>query len=454
MKRSMTAEICEGPILSSILKYTIPIILTGELQLLFNAADLIVVGRFCGSLSVAAVGATSTLTNLFVNLFMGLSIGVGVIIAQSVGAKDDKKTSRTVHTALPLAFICGVVLTVIGVVYSGRFLAFMKTPDDVINLSTVYMQIYFAAMTASMVYNFGASILRAAGDTKSPLVFLFIAGLLNVILNILFVTVFKMDVAGVALATALSQLLSAVLVVAALMKRDDACRFSFAEMRIHKNEVLGIVRLGLPAGIQGSLFSISNVIIQSSINSFGSAAVSGSAASSSIEGFVYIAMNSVSVTAVNFVGQNYGARRPDRIKKIIADCLMLAAGVGIVLGVGAYLLGRPLLGIYITDSPEAVRDGIERMSFICLTYFLCGIMDVTTGALRGFGVSLIPTVIAVMSICVMRVVWIYTVFLIPEYHTLSSLFVSYPISWMLSFAAQLIALVIVWKKKSRILGTQ
>lgn len=440
----------EGPILKSVIVYTVPIILTGLLQLLFNAADLIVVGWFSGSDSVAAVGATGALTNLIINLFIGLSVGAGVAVAQGLGAGNGKQTSEAVHTAVPVAVISGIFLTVIGVLFSRNFLELMGTPDGkLLRLASVYMQIYFAGMTFSMLYNFGSAILRAAGDTRSPLIFLTVAGVLNVILNIVFVALFKLDVAGVALATSISQAVSAILALLALMKRQDACRFEFKKMHIYKNALLRMVKIGVPAGLQGSLFSISNVLIQSSVNSFGAAHMSGSAAASSIEGFCYVTMNSFHQTALNFCGQNYGAGDFKRVKRITWVCLMTVAVAGFVVGNLSYIFGRELLKIYITDSPEAINYGMERLKFMVVPYFLCGIMDTTTGSMRGIGSSVIPMIITVVGVCVMRIVWIYTVFALPQYHTFSGLFISYPISWILTFAALFISFIIVMRRKER-----
>lgn len=440
----------EGPILKSIIVYTVPIILTGLLQLLFNAADLIVVGWFSGSDSVAAVGATGALTNLIINLFIGLSVGAGVAVAQGMGAGNGKLTSEAVHTAVPVAVISGIFLTIIGVLFSRNFLELMGTPDGkLLELASVYMQIYFAGMTFSMLYNFGSAILRAAGDTRSPLIFLTVAGVLNVILNIVFVALFKLDVAGVALATSISQAVSAILVLLALMKRQDACRFEFKKMHIYKNALLRMVKIGVPAGLQGSLFSISNVLIQSSVNSFGAAHMSGSAAASSIEGFCYVTMNSFHQTALNFCGQNYGAGDFKRVKRITWVCLMTVAVAGFVVGNLSYIFGRELLKIYITDSPEAINYGMERLKFMVVPYFLCGIMDTTTGSMRGIGSSVIPMIITVVGVCVMRIVWIYTVFALPQYHTFSGLFISYPISWLLTFAALFISFTVVMRRKEK-----
>lgn len=436
----------QGPLFSAIVSYTLPIIATSLLQLLFNAADLVVVGQFCGSLSVAAVGATGSITNLLVNFFIGLSVGAGVTVAHGLGSREDAVVSNTVHTAIPTAIVSGVILTVVGVAGSRTFLEMMDTPETVLPLSTVYMQIYFAGVTFNMVYNFSAAILRAAGDTKSPLYFLLFAGVLNVVLNVVFVTQFHMNVAGVALATTISQAVSAVLVVMALVKRRDACRLELRKLRIHKAQLGKILRIGLPAGIQSSLFSISNVIVQSSVNSFGDICMSGNAASANLEGFVYVCLNAFQQTAVNFIGQNSGAHQFRRVKNVLWICLGCVTVLGLGLGTLVYSLGPTLLSIYITDSAEAISYGMIRMGYICLPYFLCGLMDVTTGALRGMGASFVPMLICVLGVCGVRITWIYTVFRIPQYHTPQCLYFSYAISWLVTALCQLAAFLAVYRR--------
>ncbi len=442
-------NMCEGPIFKGIVLYTVPIILTSLLQLLFNAADLVIVGWFSGSNSVAAVGSTGSLTGLIVNLFIGLSVGASVAVAHGIGSGNYTDTHEAVHTAMPIAVIGGIILSIVGIIFSKTFLSLMGTPDELLHLSTIYMQIYFAGMVFCMLYNFGSAILRAAGDTRSPLIYLSIAGVLNVMLNIVFVALFKMDVAGVALATSVSQAVSAGLVIYALVRRQDACRLEIKECRIHKKALLKILKIGIPTGLQSSLFAISNVLIQSSINSFGSTHMSGSAAASSIEGFCYVAMNSFQQTTLNFCGQNYGARNLKRVNQITLVSLLTVTGVGLVLGNLIYLFGRPLLGIYINDSPEAIEFGLERMKFMLIPYFLCGIMDTITGAMRGIGSSLTPMLITIIGVCVFRVVWIYTVFALPEFHTFSGLFISYPVSWAMTFLSVLVAYIITMKKKEK-----
>lgn len=449
MRRNI--DMVRGPLYSGILRYTIPIILTSVLQLLFNAADLVIVGRYCGSISVAAVSATGAITNLIITLFTGLSVGAGVTVAHGLGGKRDDEVHKTIHTALPTALLGGAVLTIIGVIFAEDFLKLMKTPDNVLPLSTVYMRIYFAGMVFTMVFNFCASILRAAGDSQSPLKYLSIAGVMNVILNVIFVTKFGMNVDGVALATILSQAFSATMLVITLTRRTDACKLCLKKMRFYGRQLAKMIRIGLPAGIQGSLFSISNVIIQSSINSFNSDAImSGNGASANIEGFIFVIMDGFYQTSVNYIGQNAGAHRFDRIKKIYGICLGYVVLFGAGSGFLAWFFAESLLSIYITDSPEAIAYGIVRLGYMTLPYFLCGMMNVTTGALRGLGCSVVPMIISVLGVCGFRVAWIYTIFQIPEYHTLTSLYLSYPLSWIITFVVEFIAFVYLYKKKSRI----
>ena len=441
----------EGPLFRNIILYTIPVMLTGVLQLLFNAADLVIVGRFCGSVSVAAVGATGAITNLIVNLFIGLSVGAGVTVAHGLGGEDDEVVHRTVHTAVPTAVIAGLILAVIGICAAKPVLRWMDTPDNVLPLSAVYMQIYFAGMPGSMLYNFCASILRAAGDTKSPLKYLTVAGIINVVLNVVFVTRFDMNVAGVALATIISQAVSAVLVLRTLMRRTDSCRFAFEHMHIYKPQLMKMIRIGMPAGVQGSMFAISNVIIQSSINSFGDAVMSGNAAAGNIEGFLYTAMNGFQQAAVNFIGQNVGAGRYRRVNKILGVCLSCVSVLGLVGGVGIYLAGETLLGIYITDSAEAIGYGMTRLLYVSNPYFILGLMDVCTGALRGLGASVSPMLITVLGVCGIRIGWICTVFQMPQYHTTECLYVSYIVSWLVTFIAQIVAYRIIYRRQTRYL---
>ena len=433
-----------GPLFLNIILYTVPIILTSTLQLLFNAADLVIVGRFCGSLSVAAVGGTTYITNLLVNFFVGLSVGAGVAVAHGIGSRNGEEVHRIVHTTLPLALLSGAVLTVVGVAYAETFLRMMDTPASVLPLSTVYMKICFGGVTFTMVYNFCAAILRAAGDTRSPLIFLTFAGVLNVLMNLFFVCVLDMNVAGVALATTLSQGVSAALVVVALMRRTDDCRLELKKMRFYGEQIKKIVRIGLPAGTQSAMFSISNVLVQSAVNSFGDVFVSGNAAASNLEGFLYASLNSFHQTAVNFVGQNAGARQYDRVKKTLWICLGSVATAALVISGLACGFGRQLLSVYITDSPEAIAYGVQRLYSVAALYVICGMMDVSTGALRGLGASVTPMIICMLGACGFRILWISTVF--QAVPTAKVLFACYPISWTITLIAQMAAFATVYRR--------
>ena len=442
-------DMLHGPLLSNLISYAIPVMLTGIIQMLFHATDLAVVGQFCGSTSVAAVGATGSLSGLIINLFIGLSTGAGVTVAHAIGSRDQEKTHRTVHTTITISLIGGVVLAAIGIIYCEDFLLWMETPADVLPLSVLYMRIYFTAMPVVMLYNFAASILRAAGDTRNPLLILTISGAINVVLNIIFVTAFGMNVDGVALATVISTVFSAVMAVLILIRRTDAVRLDFRKLQIYKTQMLSILRIGLPAGIQSSIFAISNVLIQSSINSFGEFFMSGNAAAANIDGFVYTAMSSFSQAAVNFVGQNAGAQQYKRVKQVFWRCLGCTTALGILLGSVVYACGRQLLGIYITDSPQAIEYGMIRLAYLCLPYFLCGIMDVGTSALRGMGVSVTPMIVTILGVCGIRITWILTVFQVPRFHTPQSLYLSYTISWAFTSAILIPAFLLLLRKRLR-----
>ncbi len=429
-----------GSLTKNILLYTLPIMATGMLQLLFNTADLAVVGQFRGEDAVGAVGSTSAMINLIVNLLMGLSVGASVAVAHAFGAKDDESVSRTVHTALSVAVVGGLVVGAVGFLLGGRFLVWMDTNPIFLADATLYVKIYFLGAPANMIYNFGAAILRSVGNSKVPLAFLTAAGIINVLLNLLLVAVFGMGVEGVAIATAVAQLISCILVVAYLAKSPASYRLSFRKLAFHKRELIRILRIGLPAGLQGSLFSISNVIIQSSVNSFASTeVVAGNTAAMTLEGYVYILMNSFSNAALTFVGQTMGARRYDRIAPIALRCLFMVVLGGVSASLLCFCLRKPLLGIFLTagegtNASLAMEYGALRLLYICLPYFLCGVMDVFTGLLRGMGYSTAPMLITVGGVCGLRLVWIYTYF--ASHHTLSVLYFSYPLSWIVTILCQ------------------
>ena len=442
-RNSFEIDMTNGPLVGKIIRFAIPLALSGILQLLFNAADIIVAGRFAGSQALAAVGSTSALINLIVNLFIGLSIGVNVLVARYYGAGNRKDLHETVHTAVLISIISGVVLVFIGILLARPLLELMATPEDVIDQSVLYMCIYFVGMPVMMLYNFGAAILRAVGDTQRPLYFLLIAGVVNVILNLFFVIVLHMGVAGVATATVISQCISAGLVLLCLVRSDTIYKVELKQLKIHKDKLLQMTKIGIPAGIQGATFSISNVLIQSSVNSFGSIAMAGSTAGGNIEGFVFTAMDSFTQAALSFTGQNYGAKKFHRITKVLWYNILLVTIVGLVLGIGAYLAGRPLLSIYSTD-PQVIDYGLQRMLIVCTPYFTCGIMNVLVGAMRGLGSSLTPMVVSIFGVCVLRVVWIYTVFAAAP--SFLMLFLSYPITWVATALIEAVCFYFIRKR--------
>ena len=432
-----------GPLLGKIVRFAIPLAISGILQLLFNAADIIVVGRFSGSQALAAVGSTSALINLIVNLFIGLSVGTNVLVAQYYGAGKQSDLQETVHTSVASSLVFGAFLLVVGVSLAAPLLELMGTPEEVLPQACLYMRIYFLGMPASMLYNFGAAVLRAVGDTQRPLYFLTLSGIVNVILNLFLVIVFHLDVAGVAIATVISQCISAGLVLLCLVRSDAVYRVDLKSLRVYKHKLLQMVKIGVPAGIQSATFSISNVLIQSSINSFGSIAMAGSTAGGNIEGFVWTAMDAFTQSTLSFTSQNFGAKKFKRITKVIWYNLALVTVVGLVLGVGAYWMGRPLLSIYSTD-PEVIAYGLERMLLVCTPYFTCGIMNVLVGAMRGFGSSLTPMAASIFGVCVLRVIWIYTVF--PLNHTFFMLFLSYPLSWVATALIEAVCFYFIRKR--------
>lgn len=444
MKKSYEMDMCNGPIFKKLLIFALPLMLSGILQLLFNAADIVVVGKFTGSHALAAVGSTGALINLFVNVFIGFSIGTNVLVAQYFGARDEKNVQETVHTSILLGIVGGFILIVAGIVFTKPMLEWMDTPDNVLEHAVLYMRIYFVGMPAMLVYNFGAAILRAIGDTKRPLYYLLSAGVINVVLNLFFVIVLDMGVAGVATATVASQVVLAVLIVRCLMQSEGIYRLNLHELKLHRKKLVRIVQIGLPAGLQGAVFSLSNVLIQSSVNSFGSVAMAGNTAAGNIEGFVYTSMNAIYQTALSFTSQNVGGGRQDRIPKIIFQCMAIVIVIGAVMGNLAYQCGPFLLGIYSSD-PEVIQFGMSRMQIICQWYFLCGIMDVAVGILRGLGYSVIPMLVSLTGACGLRVLWIFTVF--AWKHSLFVLYLSYPITWIVTFTVHLICLLVIWKRK-------
>ncbi|MDO4514115.1 MAG: MATE family efflux transporter [Lachnospiraceae bacterium] len=432
-----------GPLLGKILIFTIPLMASSILQLLFNAADIVVVGRFAGSEALAAVGSTGALINLLTNVFMGLSVGANVLVARYYGAGQQEEASETVHTSILLSIVAGLFLAVVGIVFAAPLLRMMGTPEDVLPLAALYIQIYFVGMPVVLIYNYGSAILRAIGDTKRPLYYLAVAGALNVVLNLIFVIPLQMSVAGVALATILSQALSAVLVLRCLMRAEGGCHLDLHRLRIYKTKLKKILQLGLPAGFQGSIFSLSNVLIQSSVNSFGSIAMAGNSAAANIEGFTYVAMNSFHQAAITFVSQNMGAMEFKRIRKVAIQCLICVVITGATIGNLSYLFGNTLLGIYSSD-PQVIQYGMVRLSIIGTTYFLCGIMDVGVGCLRGINYSVLPMIVSLLGACGMRIIWIFTIF--RRMHDQTILYISYPISWFITSAVHIICFVLLFRR--------
>lgn len=444
--RKYEMDMCNGPLLSKILIYAVPLIVSGILQLLFNAADMVVAGRFAGNVALGAVGATSSLINLLINVFIGMSVGTNVLVAHFFGANRKEELGQTVHTSIALSLISGVVLGIAGFCLAGPLLSLMGTPDDILPHAVIYMQIYFVGVPGMLLYNFGSAILRAVGDTKRPLYYLLFAGVINVFLNLFFVIVMQIGVAGVALATILSQFISAALVIRCLIKEEGAYHLDVRSIRLYKDKVIRILRVGLPAGFQGAVFSISNVLIQSSVNSFGSIAVAGNTAAQNLEGFVYNAMNSFHQTALSFTSQNMGAKKMDRVKKIMWICVGCVTVLGMVMGFAGLYFANDLLSIYSTDS-QVVAYGYQRLLIILSTYFMCGVMDVMVGSIRGMGYSIMPMVVSLLGACGLRVVWIFTVFAF--YRSPQVLYISYPVTWTVTFLVHFVCFMIGYKEKCK-----
>jgi len=430
-KGQYNIDMCNGPLWNKILLFALPLMLSSLLQLLFNAADIVVVGRFAGKEALAAVGSNTSLINLMINLFVGISVGTNVVVARSLGANQLDRVRKSVHTAVTVALISGVGLMIFGVIMVRQLLILVASPADVIDLATIYLRIYFCGMPANVLYNFGAAILRAQGDTKRPLYYLTGAGVINVVLNLIFVVVFHMDVAGVALATIASQYISAYLVLRCLVKEEGPLHLDLKCLSIDWAVARKIFQVGLPAGFQGVLFSLSNVVIQSAINSFDSAAlVAGCAAAANIESFVYAGMNAFHQTALTFTGQNYGAGKCDRVDRVALWCIAFGVAVGAVMGNLCYLFGQPLAALYAPGEPEVIACTLIRMEYICRPYFIWAVVDVMVGVLRGLGYSVVPMISSLLGVCGLRILWVMAIF--PIYNTPESLYISYPVTWIIT----------------------
>ena len=448
MKSKNEMDMCSGSIFGKMLLFTIPLMLSSMLQLLFNAADIVVVGNFAGDNSLGAVGSTGSLINLLTNLFIGLSVGVNVLVARYYGSNQKENLHNTVQTAVALSTLLGFVVAVFGFIFTPVFLRWMKLEGEILELASIYLRIYFLGMPAVMIYNFGSAVLRAVGDTRRPLLFMIISGIVNVGLNLLFVIVFHLNVAGVAIATVISQTISAILVILCLMLDKGTIHFDIHKIYINKDILLKILQIGLPAGLQGTLFSLSNVFIQSSVNSFGDTVITGNSSAINIEGFVYVAMNAFHQATISFVSQNIGAGKKSRINKITVIGLLLVSATGLFLGSLATYFGRELLSIY-TRNIAIIEAGYIRISIICSIYFLCGIMDVIVGSLRGLGYSTMPAIVSLMGACVFRLIWLATVFQIDKWHNIQTIYYSYPISWLLTFSVHVVCYIIVKRKYDR-----
>lgn len=433
---------CNGTLMDKLISFSLPLMLSGILQLLFNAVDIIVVGRFTGSQALAAVGSTTALINIFTNLFIGISLGANVLAARFYASGKEKEMSETVHTSITLALISGLVMALAGVLLARFALNLMGTPNDVIDQSVLYMRIYFLGMPFFMLYNYGAAILRAVGDTKRPLFFLVISGMTNAVLNLVLVIVFHMGVAGVAIGTIVSQLISSILVLRCLYTSNTSYRLYFSKLGIKTQYLKQIFQVGIPAGIQSTVINLSNALLQSSVNSFGSVAMAGYTAANNIFGFLYMSVNAVTQSCMSFTSQNYGVKKLKRMDRVLLDCMILSVGVALTLGCGVYFLGPELLKIYTSDA-DVIRCGVEVLAFTTVPYFCCGIMDLLPGALRGMGYSGVPMILSIIGTVGTRIVWIFGLF--PAHRSLSFLFISYPVSWILTILMQAVCFYFVRK---------
>ena len=442
-KNKYEIDMCNGSIMDKLISFSLPLMLSGILQLMFNAVDIVVVGRFSGSQALAAVGSTTALINIFTNLFIGISLGANVLAARFYASGKEKEMSETVHTAITLALISGIIMAVVGLVLAKLALELMGTPSDVIELSTLYMRIYFCGMPFFMLYNYGAAILRAVGDTKRPLIFLIISGVANAGLNMILVIIFHMGVAGVGIGTVISQLISCILVLRCLYKSEGCYQLRFSKLRIQKVYLRQIFQVGIPAGIQSTVINFSNALLQSSVNSFGSTAMAGYTAANNILGFLYASVNAVTQACMSFTSQNYGVGKYKRMDRVLINCLILSVVISGVLGCGSYAFGTEILKVY-TEDPKVIQCGLEILSMTTVTYFLCGIMDLFPGALRGMGRSGVPMILSIIGTVGTRIVWIFMLF--PQHRSLKFLFISYPASWLFTIVMQVICFYFVRKQ--------
>ncbi len=446
MGKRYSLDMTNGPFLKKILIFSVPLMLTGLLQLAYNTADVIVVGRFVGKEALAAVGSTGSLVNLFLNVFLGLSMGSGVTVARHIGERDEKKVHDCVHTAMLLSVICGIIVGILGFFGSSGMLKLMNAPEDVIDLASLYLKIYFLGSPGLLAYNFGAAIVRSTGDTKRPLYILTFSGLINVVLNLVLIIVFKLGVSGVAIATIVSQYVSATLIVLYLSKMPNSCKLILKKLKFNKTELKSILRLGLPAGIQNSLFSVSNVVIQSTVNSFGSVAMAGIAAGSNYDSYVYTCTNAIAQTTMTFSSQNMGAKKYSNIGRVYRHCLILTTVIGVAMGLLGCAFGNQIVGFF-SDDPEVIAIGADRLLLVMPFYFFCSLMDVAASQIRGIGKSFEPMIVSLLGACGIRIFWIY--FILPLNKTLTMLYWAYPVSWAVTFFVQFAMYFVIKRKMKR-----
>ncbi len=426
--KQRNVDMCSGPLFMKILKFSIPVMLTALFQHLYNAADVIVVGRYAGREALAGVGTTGSITTLIINLFLGLSVGVNVALGKAIGEKNGGKVHRIVHTAIMVSVLGGLGISLFGIVFAEQLLTLIDVPADVMPQAKIYMQIIFAGKMPALVFNFGSSVLRSKGDTKRPFYIVSISGIINVLLNLFFVIKLGMKADGVALATVISQVFTAIAVIYILYKEKDDTRLYLKKLKIYKESFSEIMKVGVPSGIQSATFSFANVIIQSSVNSFGAAAIAGSAASANIGNFFYSALNAFYQGCVTFVSQNVGAKKYERINRIIACCVIDVIIVWAIEILITVFAGEFLISVYIPDDVEAVKMGVARLSVIGCTYGLCGLMEVMSGVLRGIGYSVMSMMSSIAGVCGIRILWIFTVF--KAFRTFKVLFLAFPMSWI------------------------
>ena len=441
-RKNSGMDMLRGSLSGNIIRFALPLAGSSMLQQLFNAADTAIVGRFDGRQALAAVGSNTMVISLFVNMFVGLSIGANVVIAKYVGQRQEEKIKKSVHTVMFLAVLSGLFLLVFGQMTAEKILTLMQTPEDVMAQAVLYLKIYCLGMPFMMVYNFGAAVLRCKGDTRCPLYALILSGILNVGLNLLFVVAFKMGVAGVGIATVIANGVSGSFVCCFLMQEKGSMHLSVKAMQLDKKYLKEVLQVGIPAGIQSTVINLSNALLQSSVNSFGSVAMAGYTAANNIFGFLYMSVNAVTQSCMSFTSQNYGVKKLKRMDRVLLDCMILSVGVTLTLGCGAYFFGPELLKIYTSDA-DVIRCGVEVLAFTTVPYFCCGIMDLLPGALRGMGYSGVPMILSIIGTVGTRIVWIFGLF--PAHRSLSFLFISYPVSWILTILMQAVCFCFVRK---------